>query len=85
MKKFGSEIFAAVGEKRLSEPFDAGAVRRACPGWADLTYHVFLAKHAVGNPGRNTELFCGLSRVAIASSTEIREEVTSHLPHPGQA
>ena len=57
MKDFASEIYAAVKAKRLAEPFDADAVKRACPGWADRTYHVFLAKHAVGNPGENTELF----------------------------
>jgi hypothetical protein len=57
MKTFGTEIYEAVRKGRLSEPFDAEAVRRACPGWADRTYRVFLAKHAKGNPGRNTELF----------------------------
>lgn len=57
MKKFALQIYGAVRAKRLAEPFDADAVKRACPGWADRTYQVFLAKHAVGNPGNNTELF----------------------------
>jgi hypothetical protein len=61
MKQFASEIYAAVQAKRLREPFDADAVSRACPGWAERTYHVFLAKHAVGNPGKNTELFVRVS------------------------
>jgi hypothetical protein len=57
MEDFASEIYAAVKAKRLTEPFDADSVKRACPGWAERTYHVFLGKHAVGNPGKNTELF----------------------------
>lgn len=68
MKTFGTEIYAAVRTGKLAQPFDAEAVRRACPGWADRTYQVFLAKHAKGNPGRNTELFvrvaAGLYRLA---------------------
>ncbi|WP_146149201.1 hypothetical protein [Nitratireductor sp. StC3] len=56
MKKFASEIYAAVRSGRLREPFSAREVKAACPGWADNTYRVFLSKHAVGN-GRTTELF----------------------------
>ena len=56
MKKFASEIYAAVHSGKLTEPFNAAMVKRACPGWADRTYHVFLGKHAVGN-GTTTELF----------------------------
>jgi hypothetical protein len=56
MKAFASEIYAAVRSGRLSEPFTAAMVKRGCPGWADRTYPVFLAKHAVGN-GQTTELF----------------------------
>jgi hypothetical protein len=61
MKEFASAIYTAVQSRRLAEPFGADAVRRECPGWADRTYHVFLPKHAVGNPGRNTELFVRVS------------------------
>ena len=56
MKQFASEIYAAVRSRRLAEPFTAAMVKPACPGWADRTYGVFLAKHAEGN-GRTTELF----------------------------
>lgn len=57
MKRFALEIFSAVRTRRLQEPFSPATVKRTCPGWADKTYHAFLPKHAVGNPGRNTELF----------------------------
>jgi hypothetical protein len=61
MKEFGSEIYAAVRSGTLCEPFNAEMVRRACPGWADKTYNVFLSKHAVGN-GKTTELFVRVER-----------------------
>lgn len=32
-------------------------VRRACPGWAERTYGVFLPKHRAGNPGDYTPYF----------------------------
>jgi hypothetical protein len=56
MKIFASQIYDAVRSGKLSEPFNAAMVKRACPGWADNTYNVFLSKHAVGN-GATTELF----------------------------
>jgi hypothetical protein len=56
MKKFASQIYAAVQSGRLAEPFNAEMVKLACPGWAEKTYHVFLGKHAVGNRA-TTELF----------------------------
>jgi hypothetical protein len=62
MKQFASEIVAAVKRGRLREPFNAEDVKRACPGWGDHTYGVFLPKHAVGNPGKNTELFVRVSQ-----------------------
>ena len=62
MKAVATEIYEAVRQGRLSEPFDAKAVRRACPGWANRTYFVFLSKHVVGNPGNNTELFIRVRR-----------------------
>jgi len=61
MKEFASEIFAAVQSGKLKEPFCASTVMRACPGWAEKTYHVFLGKHAVGN-GSTTELFIRVAR-----------------------
>jgi hypothetical protein len=57
MRDFASQIYAAVKSGRLREPFGPDQVARACPGWATKTYTVFLSKHRVGNPGRNTELF----------------------------
>jgi hypothetical protein len=56
MKVFGSQIYDAVRSGKLKQPFTAAMVKRACPGWADRTYHTFLAKHAEGN-GYTTELF----------------------------
>jgi hypothetical protein len=61
MKEFGSEIYAAVRSGELVQPFSAAMVKRACPGWADRTYHTFLGKHAAGN-GRTTELFIRVRR-----------------------
>jgi hypothetical protein len=57
MKEFASEIYAALRAGRLKEPFGPDDVKHACPGWAATTYTVFLSKHAVGNPGKTTELF----------------------------
>ncbi|MDZ4723773.1 MAG: hypothetical protein SGI97_07710 [candidate division Zixibacteria bacterium] len=54
---FFNEIFRAVKEEKLLEPFMPNDVRDACPGYAENTYSVFLPKHRIGNPGRNTELF----------------------------
>ena len=61
MKEFGSEIYSAVVSGRLEEPFNAAQVKRACPGWADKTYHTFLGKHRAGN-GMETELFVRTGR-----------------------
>jgi hypothetical protein len=63
MKKFASEIYAAVHLGKLAEPFNAAMVKRACPGWADRTYHVFLGKHAVGNGGNDRIIQKGRSRL----------------------
>ena len=56
MKRFGSEIHAAVKSGKLVRPFSAVLVKQACPSLADGTYKTFLGKHAVGN-GNATELF----------------------------
>jgi hypothetical protein len=61
VREFASQIFDAVRAGRLKEPFSADMVRRACPGWADKTYGVFLPKHAIGNGG-TTELFVRIDR-----------------------
>jgi len=57
MKKFATQIYEAVRDRRLIEPFRPDDVRRVCPGWSRRTYNVFLPKHAVGNPTKMTELF----------------------------
>lgn len=56
MKELASEIYAAVESGKLTEPFDAAMAKKACPGWAEKTYHNFFGKHRVGN-GTETELF----------------------------
>ncbi|MGD0519648.1 MAG: hypothetical protein ABSA48_00195 [Terracidiphilus sp.] len=56
MKKFASDVFIAARTGRLTEPFDAVMVKKACPGWAEHTYHTFLGKHALGS-GATTEHF----------------------------
>jgi hypothetical protein len=61
MKEFAAEIYDAVRLGKLKQPFDADAVKSACPGWANGTYHTFLGKHAVGN-GKTTELFVRVGR-----------------------
>ncbi len=61
MKEFASDVFTAVRNGRLTEPFDAAMVKKACPGWAERTYHTFPGKHAFGN-GATTELFVRVER-----------------------
>ena len=61
MKEFASDIYAAVRSGKLAQPFNAAMVKRACPGWAEGTYHTFLGKHSVGN-GHTTELFVRIDR-----------------------
>lgn len=61
MKRLATQIYEAVADGRLVEPFDAAAVKKACPGWANGTYSTFLAKHARGN-GKDTKLFERVSR-----------------------
>jgi len=55
--QFVEDIRAARRRGRLQQRFRADDVRRACPGWADHTYGVFLPKHRVGNPGGHTAYF----------------------------
>ena len=60
--RFINVIRVAVRDGRLQEPFRARDVKRACPGFADKTFNVFLPKHRRGNPGGNTELFKRVDR-----------------------
>jgi hypothetical protein len=57
MGRIVDDIRSALATGRLPARFRPADVRRACPGWADHTYGVFLPKHRRGNPGNNTELF----------------------------
>lgn len=62
-------IVRAVKIGWLSEPFSSEDFKQACPGFAPGTYRTFLAKHAKGNPGGNSELFV---RVALGRYRCIR-------------
>lgn len=57
MSRFVEEIRRARKRGQLSRRFLPADVRRACPGWADSTYGVFLPKHRIGNPGGYTPYF----------------------------
>ncbi len=57
MKKFALQIYRAVRNGRLAEPFNAAMVKKVCPGWSVNSYPTFLPKHAKGNPGGNSVLF----------------------------
>jgi hypothetical protein len=57
MKAFASQVYAAVRTGKLTEPFSAQTAKRACPGWAENTYHNFFNKHRIGNPSGTTEMF----------------------------
>lgn len=57
MSRFAEDIRNAVRSGSLKEPFRASDVKLACPGWAERTYSVFLAKHRRGNPGGYAEYF----------------------------
>ena len=57
MSRFVDDIRRARMEGKLRLRFRPDDVRRACPGWADHTYGVFLPKHRVGNPGGYTAYF----------------------------
>ena len=52
-----ADIRRARAQGRLPDRFKPADVRRACPGWADHTYGVFLPKHREGNPGGYTAYF----------------------------
>ncbi|WP_156077286.1 hypothetical protein [Saccharothrix sp. NRRL B-16314] len=57
MSRFVEDIRRARSQGVLPERFRPADVQKACPGWADATYHVFLPKHRLGNPGRYTSYF----------------------------
>jgi hypothetical protein len=53
----GGQVYAAVLEGRLREPFSRDDLRRGCPGWPEGIYRAFLPQHSIGNKHGNTELF----------------------------
>ena len=57
VSRFVADIRAGVRDGRLPKRIRPIDVRRACPGWADRTYSVFLPKHRKGNPGGYTAYF----------------------------
>ena len=57
MSRFVEDIRRVRRTGALSDRFRPDDVRRACPGWADNTYGVFLPKHRRGNPGGYTAYF----------------------------
>jgi hypothetical protein len=57
VSRFVDDIVQARRSGALAVRFRPADVRRACPGWAERTYSVFLPKHRRGNPGGYTEYF----------------------------
>jgi hypothetical protein len=55
-KVYGA-IVKAIRSGRLKEPFSKIDFKKCCAGLGDGTYNAFLDKHALGNPGGNSELF----------------------------
>jgi hypothetical protein len=57
MSKVVEDIRRALARGELPQRFRPEDVRRACPGWADHTYGVFLPKNRRGDPGDYNEYF----------------------------
>ena len=57
-----TSIDKALQKGTLQQPFGSSDFKVACPGFAENTYHTFLSKHSVCNPGRNTEYFKRVKR-----------------------
>jgi hypothetical protein len=53
-------IVSAIKAGRLREPFSSTDFLNACPD-GEGTYIAFLHKHALGNKGKDTELFVRVS------------------------
>ena len=51
MSKFVLDIRKARREGGLTRRFRPKDIQKACPGWAERTYYVFLPKHRLDNPG----------------------------------
>jgi hypothetical protein len=57
MSRFVNDIRDAVHCGDLPERFRPDDLRKACPGWAERTYGVFLPKRRRDNPGGYTVYF----------------------------
>lgn len=55
-------IDKALQTTKLKQPFRSSDFRSTCPGFAEKTYTTFLAKHSLGNPGKNTQYFKRVGR-----------------------
>ncbi len=49
-----TEMLDAVVKGILSEPFYPDDIKKAIPGWANQTYHIFPWKHCQQNPDCET-------------------------------
>ena len=57
MSRFVDDIRRALARGDLPGRFRPHDLRRACPGWANHTYGVFLPKHRREKAGGYTEYF----------------------------
>ena len=57
VSRFVDDIRQARRLGQVPKCFRSTDVRKACPGWAEPTYKVFLPKHRVGNPGGYSAYF----------------------------
>jgi len=62
-------IISAVKEGRLKEPFSRKDLQNACPDLNKNTCLTFPAKHRIGNPGKNTELFIRITKQRFETVT----------------
>ncbi len=57
MKQTAQDIYSAVADGRLKEPFSAADIRKACPSMNPRTAANFPHKHSVDNPNSETKWF----------------------------
>jgi hypothetical protein len=66
MKDFATQIYGAVKDRKLKEPFGPDDVERACPGWAPRTYTNFCLSMQWGIRAKQPNYFKGSGRADIA-------------------
>jgi hypothetical protein len=79
MRDFATQIYVAVRDGRLIEPFGPDDVKRACPCWAPATYAVLLTKHRVGNPEGNASFPSSFPRFVQKASAVTERVITIML------